>query len=97
MLKFQIIQLKIIFNKFFKFLDSIMQSKIELLGLLKIMKDWTLPSLAFLVFLYGVFFVIWYIYDYKNSNVSVFSNVKTTNPNESNIDNFLKEISNSFK
>lgn len=61
------------------------------------MKDWVFPSLAFLVFLYGVFFVFFYIYDYKNSNVSIFADVKSSQSNERSIDNFLKEISNSFK
>lgn len=61
------------------------------------MKDWAFPSLAFLVFMYGTFFVILYIYDYKNSSVSVFADVNTSQPNERDIDNFLREISNSLK
>ncbi len=61
------------------------------------MKDWIFPSMAFLVFIYGVVFVGFYIFDYKNSDVSVFSNTQISPMNKRNIDNFLKEISDSFK
>lgn len=61
------------------------------------MKDWIFPSMAFLVFIYGVVFMGFYIFDYKNSDVSVFSNTQISPMNKRNIDNFLKEISDSFK
>ncbi|RAX54371.1 hypothetical protein CCY99_03170 [Helicobacter sp. 16-1353] len=62
------------------------------------MKDWIFPSMAFLVFLYGIFFAGLYIYNYKNSSVSIFAGSKDTPVNQSiGIDDFLQEISKSFK
>lgn len=61
------------------------------------MRDWVFPSIAFLIFLYGMFFIGLYIYDYTNSNVSIFSDSDEAPANQNNIDNFLKEISKSFK
>lgn len=61
------------------------------------MRDWVFPSIAFLIFLYGMFFIGLYIYDYTNSNVGIFSDSNDAPANQNNIDNFLKEISKSFK
>lgn len=61
------------------------------------MKDWIFPSISFFVFIYGVVFVGLYIYDYKNSDVSVFSDTQVLPTSKRDIDNFLKEISDSFK
>ncbi len=61
------------------------------------MKDWIFPSIAFLAFTYCALFVGLYIYDYKNSDVSVFSNTQVSPVNKRDIDNFLQEISNYFK
>lgn len=60
------------------------------------MKDWLFPSFAFLVFLYGMFFLVLHVHNYSKSNANIFSDA----PKEikyDDINEFLKEISKSFK
>lgn len=62
------------------------------------MRDWIFPSITFLIFMYGIFFIGLYIHNYKNSNdLNIFSNSKNNSPAKTNINDFLKEISKSFK
>lgn len=62
------------------------------------MKDWIFPSVAFLIFLYGMFFVGLYIYQYTNSdNVNTFSGTSTQSTKDSDINTYIKGIAESFK
>ena len=62
-----------------------------------IMKDWIFPSVAFLIFLYGLFFLGIYVDDYKNSKAIVFTDETSTPTSQKEVDKYLKEISKSFK
>lgn len=59
------------------------------------MRDWIFPSLAFLVFLYGAFFINFYIYKFTNSDASLTSNYQDSTKGD--VSGFLKDISDSLK
>lgn len=61
------------------------------------MKDWIFPSIAFLIFLYGAFFLGLYVDDYKRSNVLTFTNETSGPSDQTQVDKYLKEISKSFR
>lgn len=60
------------------------------------MNDWVFPSVAFVIFLYGMTFLIAHLHNYAKSDMSLFNN----NGKELKYDDmsrFLKDISESFK
>lgn len=60
------------------------------------MKEWAFPSFAFFAFLYFIGFLWFYVYNYSNTEVKIFTNTNNITSQDS-IDLFLREISKSFK
>lgn len=60
------------------------------------MKDWIFPSTAFIIFLYGMVFLIAHLHNYTSADMSLFdSSNKEYRYDE--MGQFLKDISESFK
>ncbi|RDU65080.1 hypothetical protein [Helicobacter sp. MIT 14-3879] len=59
------------------------------------MKDWLFPSFAFIIFLYGMSFVI-YVYSNYSPNIGIFSH-STKDVKYNDISSFLRDVSESFK
>lgn len=60
------------------------------------MKDWIFPSTAFIIFLYGMVFIIAHLHNYTSADMSLFD--ATNNKiRYDDVSNFLKDISKAFK
>ncbi|MGX2982901.1 hypothetical protein [Helicobacter sp. 23-1045] len=59
------------------------------------MKDWIFPSVAFVVFLYGMTFLIAHLHNYTNADMSLFDGAR--NASYDDVGQFLKDISKAFK
>lgn len=60
------------------------------------MKDWIFPSVAFIIFLYGMVFLIAHLHNYTSADMSLFdSAIKEYRYDE--VGRFLRDISESFK
>lgn len=60
------------------------------------MKDWIFPSTAFIIFLYGMVFLIAHLHNYTSADMSLFDS-STTEYRYDEVSNFLKDISKAFK
>lgn len=60
------------------------------------MKDWVFPSVTFLIFLYGLCFIMYQVHDYQNANISSFQDSKQDMKTD-DINSYLREISKSFR
>ncbi len=60
------------------------------------MKDWIFPSTAFIIFLYGMVFLIAHLHNYISADMSLFDGA-TKEYRYDEMGRFLKDISKSFK
>lgn len=60
------------------------------------MKDWIFPSTAFIIFLYGMVFIIAHLHNYTSADMSLFDS-STKEYRYDKVSNFLKDISKAFK
>ena len=60
------------------------------------MKYGIFPSVAFIIFLYGMVFIIAHLHNYTSADMSLFDG-STTEYRYDEIGNFLKDISKSFR
>lgn len=68
----------------------------KFIGVVIKMNDWIFPSVAFVIFLYGMTFLVAHLHNYTKSDMSLFD----SNGRELKYDDmgrFLKDISESFK
>lgn len=59
------------------------------------MKDWIFPSVAFVIFLYGMTFLMAHLHNYTNADMSIFGGSGGQFEYD-NMGRFLKDISNAF-
>lgn len=59
------------------------------------MKDWIIPSVAFVIFLYGMAFIVAHLHNYTSADMSIFSN-EGRGLQYDDMGRFLKDISNAF-
>ncbi len=60
------------------------------------MKDWIFPSTAFIIFLYGMVFLIAHLHNYTGADMSLFDGA-TKEYRYDEVGHFLQEISKSFR
>lgn len=58
------------------------------------MKDWIFPSVAFVIFLYGMAFIVAHLHNYTSADVSLFDGANEIRYDD--MGRFLKDISEAF-